>query len=365
MASYRMLLLLLSGLRVFGAEQGVASAARSAPRQAQVSSDTAAARAAVECSVSSEFLTADGALRAQERIPVAIMSCGRARSFLLVLPRNLSTPLPLFLAISGAQDNAAKLLDVSDVYGSGPASNHIDAKATAAGYVVLAPNSLCDSPALNVTCVWGSTTTPLDPTHAVGSLLTPPELTFFADAVRCVRDVLRVPLSGDVYALGFSQGGKLASRFGCEGAAASGGALRVRAVAAAESLYAQPKAAGGGACAAGASDAKPPALLLFQAQNDAVVPFCTAGPVYEATEIYWAAWSGLYSGCMPATPVPPNSDTVSSPIMQAFCAPEAPTLPPAGTQQEMVASGAPRAANATRLLRVYTNGLGWCVVRLC
>lgn len=359
--AWQCVLLMLAGLRVLGAECGVASAVRGAPQQARLMGDTASARAAADCSVSSDFLSADGALRAQERIPVAIMSGGRARSFLLVLPLNLSTPLPLLLAISGAQDHAAKLLDVSDVYGSGPASQHIDTKATAAGYVVLAPNSLCDTPALNGTCVWGSTTTPLDPTHAVGSLLTPPELSFFADAVRCVRDVLRVALSGDVYALGFSQGGKLASRFGCEGAAASGDALRVRAVAAAESLYAaQP--ASRGACAAGASDDKPPALLLFQAQNDAVVPFCTAGPVYEATEIYWAAWSGTYSGCMPAAPVLPSSDAVSALIMQAFCAPDAQTLPPVGTQQEMVASGAPRAANATRLLRVYTNGLSWYVV---
>ena len=361
--AYRMLLL-LCGLRVLGAERGVASAARGGVPQQAVARPSNVAAAAVDCSVSSEFLTADGALRAQERIPVALLSGGRARSFLFVLPRNLSTPLPLLLTISGAQDTAAKLLDVSDVYGSGPASNHIDSKATAAGFAVLAPNSLCDSPALNGTCVWGSTTTPLDPTHAVGSLLTPPELSFFADAVRCVRDLLRVNLSGDVYALGFSQGGKLASRFGCEGAAASGGALRVRAVAAAESLYAaQP--ASRGTCAAGASDANPPALLLFQAQNDAVVPFCTAGPVYEATSLYWASWSGLYSGCMPATPVLPNSATMSQPIMQAFCTRDAPTLPPAATQQDMVATGAPRAANATRLLRVYTNGLNWYVMHLC
>ena len=356
--AYR-LLLLLCGLRILGAERSVASASRGSAPQARPTS-----KAAVDCSVSSEFLTADGALRAQERIPVAVMAGDRARSFLLVLPRNLSTPLPLLLAISGAQDTAAKLLDVSDVYGSGPASNHIDSKATAAGFAVLAPNSLCDSPALNGTCVWGSTTTPLDPTHAVGSLLTSPELSFFADAVRCVRDVLRVNLSGDVYALGFSQGGKLASRFGCEGAAASGGALRVRAVAAAESLYAaQP--ASRGACAAGASDANPPPLLLFQAQNDAVVPFCTAGPVYEATSLYWAAWSGTYAGCMPATPVLPKSDAVSPPIMQAFCTPDAPTLPLIAATQEMVASGAPRVANATRLLRVYTNGFSWCVMRFC
>jgi len=93
---------------------------------------------------------------------------------------------------------------------------HIDAKATAAGFVVLAPNSECNS---FTNCVWGDTSTALDPAGAVGDVVTNGcELAFFVDAARCVSDVLQVPLSGDVYALGFSQGGKLASRFGCEGA---------------------------------------------------------------------------------------------------------------------------------------------------
>jgi hypothetical protein len=236
---------------------------------------------------------------------------------------------------------------------------------------VLAPNSLCDLALVNKTCVWGSTTTPLDPAHAAGSAVAPQKLTFFADAMACVRDTLRVPLSGDVYAMGFSQGGKLASRFGCEGAAASGGTLRVRAVAAGEALYAALPAQSG-ACAAGASDAVPPPMLLFQAQNEKVLPFCVAGTGYAAQQLYWHAWAGAYNGCLSAT-IAPSSEEISPPIMQALCSPDAPTLPPfiAGKASEMVGAaattaGEARAANATRLLRVYTNGLYWCVApRAC
>ena len=354
----RLLLLFATALQAVGAERSAAFKARFAPppasagasRDAAASAGSAAAGAGpASCSVPPELLVG-GALPALVRIPVSITSCGRARTFLLVLPRNSSAPLPLLLALSGALDDASILLNASGVYPDGPSSAHVDVKATAAGFAVLAPNSLCNSPVLNGTCVWGSTTTPLDPAHVAGEVLTPTELTFFIDAARCVRDVLRVPLSGDVYTLGFSQGGKLASRFGCEGAGASGGELRVRAVAAAEALYAaQP--AQRGSCAAGAADANPPPLLLFQAQNDTVVPFCTAA-AYDATAVYWATWAGAYAGCMPSAPVIPDSGAISPPIMQALCAPDAPTLP--------TAAATPRSAYATRLLRVYTNGLNWC-----
>lgn len=351
----RLLLLLLPALRVWGAERGAASTARGAQRAAASGSVSRDANATLpDCSVPREYL-ASGALPALQRIPVAITSGGKARTFLLILPAgSASTPLPLVLAISGMLDDAEKLLDVRDVYPDGPASVHVDTKATAAGFVVLAPNSLCDSPVANGTCAWGSTTTALDPAHVAGSVLTTHELPFFVDAVRCVRDVLRVPLSGDVYAMGFSQGGKLASRFGCEGAAASGGELRVRAVAAAEALYTQQPALRG-ACAAGASDAAPPPMLLFQAQNDDVVPFCSAKG-YAPDALYWNAWSGAYNGCMQAAP----GSEDSPPIMQALCAPDAPTLPPVAAAKEMVDTSAARVANATRLLRVYTNGLKWC-----
>lgn len=362
----RLLLLLLPVLHVWGAERGAASTARGVQPAADSGSASRDVSATLpDCSVPREYLSGGGALPALQRIPVAITSGGKARTFLLILPMNMSTaqPRPLVLALSGMLDDAVKLLDVSDVYPDGPASVHVDVKATAAGYVVVAPNSLCDSPVANGTCAWGSTTTVLDPAHAAGSVLKTDEMPFFVDAVRCVRDVLRVPLSGDVYAMGFSQGGKLASRFGCEGAAASGGELRVRAVAAAEALYtAQPALRG--ACAAGASDAAPPPMLLFQAQNEDVVPFCIAGKGYAPTNLYWSSWAGVYNGCLPAIPLVPGSTEISPPIMQAFCAPDAATLPPVAAEKEMVATSAARAANATRLLRVYTNGLKWCGLRL-
>ena len=360
----RLLLLLLPVLHVWGAERGAASTARGVQPAADSGSASRDVSATLpDCSVPREYLSG-GALPALQRIPVAITSGGLARTFLLVLPQtstgNASTPLPLVLALSGAQDDAAKLLDVRDVYPDGPASVHVDAKATAAGFVVIAPNSLCDSPVANGTCAWGSTTTALDPAPAAGSVLKTNEMPFFVDAVRCVRDVLRVPLNGDVYAMGFSQGGKLASRFGCEGAAASGGELRVRAVAAAEALYtAQPALRG--ACAAGASDAAPPPMLLFQAQNENVVPFCVAGAVYAPTNVYWTTWAGLYNDCVPDIPLAPGSNEIGPPIMQSLCAPDAATLPPIAAAKEMVATSAARVANATRLLRVYTNGLRWCV----
>ena len=221
--------------------------------------------------------------------------------------------------------------------------------------VLLAP---AHAPFVLFAAVWGSTTTPLDPAHAAGVVLTQLELPFFVDALRCVRDVLRVPLSGDVYALGFSQGAKLASRFGCQGAAASGGELRVRAVASAEGLFVEQ----GATCASSSSDKAPPPLLFFQSQSDTVVPFCVAGPVYEASAAYWNAWTAL-GGCVPSSPLLPTNNAESAgtipPIMQALCTPDAQTLPPAVKAQEMTSAGAARAANATRLLRVYTNGLYW------
>lgn len=335
----RLLLLLLAARGALSVERGaVATAARS---NASVKFDPLTP--SPECSVAPEYL-GGGALPASERILVSLTSSGRARSFLLVIPANASGPLPLLLAISGAQDDAAKLLNVSDVYPEGPDAVHIDAKATAAGFVVLAPNSECNV----VNCVWGDTSTALDPAGAVGEVVTNGcEVAFVVDAVRCVSDVLQVPLSGDVYALGFSQGAKLASRFGCEGSAASGGALRVRAVAAAESLFAQPDAA---SCASGSADTRPPPLLLFQAQNDPVVPFCVPGAFYEATSVYFNKWATGFDGCRSSST--PLSSSATPPVLQALCAPGAATLSGAAVAHELV-------ADATRLLRVYTNGFKW------
>jgi hypothetical protein len=149
---------------------------------------------------------------------------------------------------------------------------HIDFKASAAGFVVVAPNALCDN-AID-SCRWAQTGTPLDPGYVTDDQLLGQqnEMRFFVDAIRCARQLVEaqpVPmqnrLSGDVYALGFSQGAKLVTRFGCQGYAISGGALTVRAVAAAAAILAD--TVNIQRCANSAADNAPPPLLLFMARS--------------------------------------------------------------------------------------------------
>jgi hypothetical protein len=201
-----------------------------------------------------------------------------------------------------------------------------------------------------------TTQTALDPGYLVDAALPQyDELGFFVDALRCVRDVLRVPLSGDVAIIGLSQGAKLAARFGCAAAARSRGELRVRAVvvagaawAAAEDVLAVPwweeeplqATPSSVSCEAALGSGVPPPLLLFQAANDVVVPYCTSGvALYRPDGAYLAAWALRYSGCAAALPLSPLV-LARRPLLRAFC----PVTPPAAADS----------SNGTDLLRIYT-----------
>jgi hypothetical protein len=206
------------------------------------------------------------------------------------------------------------------------------------------------------------TQTALDPGYLDDAALPQyDELGFFVDALRCVRDVLRVPLSGDVATVGLSQGAKLAARFGCAAAARSRGELRVRAVvlagaawAAAEDVLAapwpQPQEAASSSCEATLGSGAPPPLLLFQAANDVVVPYCASGvALYRPDAEYVAAWALRYSGCAAAAPASPASPPASPlvvlarrPLLRAFC----PVTPPPAAD----------GSNGTDLLRIYATG---------
>ena len=191
----------------------------------------------------------------------------------------------------------------------------IDTKAAKAGFVTIAPNSLCDTPLQISTCRWAETTTTLDPGWAADQQFSQQdELLFFVDAIACVKSVLNVDLSGDVYAIGFSQGAKLVTRFGCAAAAISS-ELRLRGVVAGEGFFADEAAYP--TCGAVAGGVTPPPMLLFQAQQDAVVPYCTPGAAYIQSSEYYHRWAAGYAGCQQTVPFGQQILVDSPVLMQA------------------------------------------------
>ena len=248
-----------------------------------------------------------------------------ARSFFLRLPTIAATNISVVLAIPGAFQTAV------DFFESSPERPDlcIDCQLAAAGFVVVGVNAVVNisqsssfgtctaaTPPSNAsdawsTVCWTDTVTSLDPVNP----LEPPslnEVSFFFDALQCVRDVLApivglYSLSGNVLALGESQGGKLASRLGCSTPRPG---FTVRGVFAVEGLFAD--AAQAPMCTNGHA---PPPLLAFQATEDLVVPFCISGAAYAAGRGYWNAWTNFGQQCWHW----PGRTTPPLPIMYAQC----------------------------------------------
>ena len=310
----------------------------------------AATRTAPQCSLAA----GSGSLAPGARYRVDLMSGGKARTFIVRLPDAPTSSMPVLLAVHGALQSATIFLDVAgaaridlmlhatrmlhsaapalvccellrlvgsaDVPSADGASPEvaIDSKAAAKGFVTIAPNALCDAPLQLSTCRWAETTTTLDPGWAADQTFPQQsEMRFFADAVACVKTVLGVSLGGDVFALGFSQGAKLVSRFGCAGAAVSGGELRLRGVVAAEGFFADEVAYATCGAAVSRGDVTPPPMLLFQAQQDATVPYCTPGAPYIQSAEYFNRWAAAYARCRQTVPFGQQVLANSPAIMQA------------------------------------------------
>lgn len=303
-------------------------------RSATTVAAAAAARPAPQCSLAA----GSGLLRPGARYTVDLTSGGKARTFLLRLPDEPTSAMPVLLAVHGALQSATIFLDVKgaatrrlpgmlrcDVmctdarYADGaPPEVKIDSKAAAKGFVTIAPNALCDTPLQISTCRWAETATKLDPGWATDQQFPQQsEMSFFADAVACAKTVLGVSLSGDVFALGFSQGAKLVTRFGCAGADISGGELRLRGVVAAEGFFADELAYPTCGASAGVDDVTPPPMLLFQAQQDATVPYCTSGAPYIQSAEYFNRWAAGYAGCRQTVPFGQQVLVNSPAILQA------------------------------------------------
>jgi poly(3-hydroxybutyrate) depolymerase len=131
------------------------------------------------------------------------------------------------------------------------------------------------------------------------------ELAFLWSIADCLRS-LGIPLSGDVYLAGLSQGGKIATRLACSTHAG----FTVKAVAVAAGVQAEP----------GLRCPSPIPLLLFQGGLDPVVPFCTSGSfLYRpaAASLGVLARSAM-NGCSSAPAVPRGASSADMIATRVF-----------------------------------------------
>jgi poly(3-hydroxybutyrate) depolymerase len=166
----------------------------------------------------------------------------------------------------------------------------LDAKGAAAGFVVAVPEAAWGTGKDGLPPRrWSSASERGDPAFGAAA---PPydDVAFLWAVAACVRDTLRVRLSSRVYAMGWSQGGKLASALACS-PGAHGFAPAAAAIGA--GLMACDDAAGG------ALGPPPPLpLLVMQGGADVLVPFCVDGVAYRAGALAVAAWaSPARNGC--------------------------------------------------------------------
>ncbi len=109
----------------------------------------------------------------------------------------------------------------------------------------------------------------------------PDDVSFLYDVAACVRDTLRVPLSGALFTAGWSQGGKLASGLACAPAPPNGTrGFNLSAIAVGEGLSA-------GNCTQAASIP----MLMLQGGEDKLVPFCCDGVPYRAGSESLQSWA--------------------------------------------------------------------------
>jgi hypothetical protein len=121
--------------------------AAAVPRTERAAATSASSLLPLSCSV--QLFLPGAALPSRQRLTVSIHSAGAsngdgARTFLLTLPDGYADAprrsVPALLAVAGALQQADTFLDAAL---KGPAAP-IDAKAAAAGYAIVAPNSLCE-----------------------------------------------------------------------------------------------------------------------------------------------------------------------------------------------------------------------------
>lgn len=149
-------------------------------------------------------------------VDVAVWGAGlsQKRTFTLRLPQRRppgGEQLPLVMAVHGAFQTAAQYLSVTGV----------DGAVTSAGLVLAAPHAR-NAAACNCS-VWGGTLIRTDPGAAIAAAVqrdgivqfNSPELPFLNAMVSCMTDVLHVPLSGDIFLTGFSQGARVATQLAC------------------------------------------------------------------------------------------------------------------------------------------------------
>lgn len=305
----------------------------SAPRQAQA----AATRLGWSCSAGAW----PGAAGTRVSVSLNTSAAGPQRSFLLTLPAS-SAPAALVFALHGGTDSPSAFLDF--------ASPPVDATLTARGFVVLTPAALVNPacPLDTGGCTyWGGLLTPSDPIYVADATSPADEVRFLWEAVACVRSTLGVPLSGDVFAMGVSQGGKLSTLLACSTAPEG---MWVRGVVASEGV--RSSLADSPACFGPSAPAKPPALLVFQAESDSVMPFCRAG-AFAAGALYWNTWADSFNDCTPwLLPLGTDGDITTHesngvvhtpPVLRSLCP---------------SANSAVTSSSTTSLLRVYTLGAG-------
>ena len=152
------------------------------------------------------------------------------------------------------------------------------------GYVVVAPDGLPER--LPFTNIYHGGSWQLGNAKGDGreDIYRVDDKAFVADALACVASLLPPgALNRRVMLAGWSNGGKLAARLGCEGIPG----WRAMAVAAASGMQLD----AGQRCANG-----PPPLVLFQGSSDSVVPYCKKAPygpvAFEPTQPEFARWSG-------------------------------------------------------------------------
>jgi len=197
----------------------------------------------------------------------------KQRQFWLISPPLISNAA-VIVALHGTGFSAAEYLSESA----------LDVLGSAAGYVVVAPDGLPERIPFIGIIRGGSWQLGNKKGDGRRDLYPIDDKAFVKDVLNCVASLLPPEsLSRRVMLAGWSNGGKLAARLGCEGISG----WDAQAVAAASGLQLDE----GQRCANG-----PPPLVLFQGSADNVVPYCRKAPygplAFEPTRPEFERWSG-------------------------------------------------------------------------
>jgi hypothetical protein len=220
----------------------------------------------------------------------------------------------------------ALLSGYSEYYRTTNPATPLDAKGAAAGFVVATPQAERGGPDAGLTADvmppqrWSNGSDPEDTLFeaeaaeeaaaaATGAAPIPDDIAFAWAVAACIRDTLRVRLSGAVFAAGWSQGAKLASALACDApAGADADPTRGFSLAA--------LAVGGGLRRGGCAAAGRTPLLLLHGGQDTLVPFCSDGGPYKSVR------SALDTWVAPRASTAPCAAGSGAPAWRALCADE-------------------------------------------